>query len=670
MSGEEHSVDLLTRFGTTSPFWRLSNDSNTLELATVRGPANVGVPLQATQAAQVRALTGVTSHLTLELNLFGESFQLHLIGKKINTREWAGTASDYADTASVARDLMHGLAFAEQVVSEVNSLLVILDQHGSIKRFNRMCEEVTGLREEDVVGESAHNLFMSDDEAKTSRSSIAEYFTSSEPYQVERFINTLNGPRLFVFRNKFVQGEGGIDQRFLICSGTDITEERKAQRLLVQQATTDELTGLLNRKALYEAIENAIAVEKWDAINNSEQDMHLGVLFLDLDNFKKVNDCYGHVVGDWLIKQVGAKIKNCLLEEDVLGRLGGDEFLIVVKRASIPLLVEKAETIQAILQVPFDFGLLRLYTGCSLGIALFPEHGDRLESLIRSADTAMYVAKDSGKRTYRVFTPEMDMKVADDVWLDTHLRKALEDGELALEYQPKVCLRTGSVECVEALVRWHSTERGEISPRQFIPYAEHSGLISPLGNWVMQTAAKQAARWQGEGLDLRISFNVSARQLQETDFVKEFAEIITKSGLEPCTLDVELTESCIIEEEAIARVLIGKIRNMGARVHLDDFGTGYSSLSQLANVSPDAIKLDRSFINGISLNHQCQVLVRAIAAVAHELCLTVIAEGVESEADAEFLRGIGVDYAQGFLYLPPVGAKELQAWMNGREVKK
>ncbi|WP_438390198.1 cyclic di-GMP phosphodiesterase [Caballeronia sp. DA-9] len=661
MMVEEDGLDLFTWFGTTSPCWRLSIDSNALELATVRGPANVSVPLDASQAAQIRALTGVTSHLALDIKIFGYPYRLHLVGKKINIREWAGTASDYTDTSSVARDLVHGLAFAEQVVSEVNSLVVILDGRGIIQRFNRMCEEVTGMREEDVIGKSAYVLFMSDDEGAASRSNINGFFASGQPYQVERYINTVTGPRLFLFRNKFVQSGSGVDERFLICSGTDITEERKAQQLLVKQATTDELTGLLNRKAIQEEIENAIAAEKEAGDNVGEE--HLGILFLDLDNFKKVNDHYGHVVGDRLIREVSAKIKSCLAPGDTLARLGGDEFVVVIRKSTIALLTKTAETILSSLQQPFDFGLIKLYTGCSIGIALYPEHGDRLESLIRSADTAMYVAKDDGKHTYRVFTPEMNRKVAEYVWLDTNLRKALEERQLELYYQPKVSLRSGEVDSVEALVRWNSPERGVVSPLDFIPYAEESGLIGPLGRWVMHAAATQASNWQMQGIDLRISINVSARQLRDTDIVKHFTEVLAETHSRSCMLDVELTESCFIEDEAAALVLIGQFRKMGVRVHLDDFGTGYSSLSQLSRIPLDAIKLDRSFIKGIDVNSKPQALVRAMVAIAHELRLSVVAEGVETEAEADFLRGLGVDLVQGFLYARPMPARAFEAWL-------
>jgi len=644
---------LYTHFGTSSPCWRLSSDSNALELAAVRGLANLCVALDAAQAARVRAMTGVTSYALLDIRLAGNPLRLHLVGKKVSSDEWAGTASAYDDTASVARDLVHGLSFAEQVVSEVNSLVVILDANGLIQRFNRLCEEVTGMREEDVVGKSAYASFMSAAQGEASSRNINTFFATGKPYEVERYINTVNGPRLFLFRNKFVQSGSGVDERFLICSGTDITEERNAQKRLLELANTDALTGLPNRKAIHEEIENAIG----------QGETHVGMLFLDLDNFKKVNDHYGHVVGDLLIKEASSVIKHCLAPDDVLARLGGDEFVVMVRAATVAILEHKAQSILEGLRVPFKLGLMEVYTSCSIGIALHPEHGDGLESLIRSADTAMYVAKDAGKHTYRVFSPEMNQKVAAYVWLDTNLRKALDEQQLELYYQPLISTVTGMVHGVEALIRWNSPERGLLLPQEFIPYAEESGLIGTLGRWVMLTAATQAVQWQAKGLKLRISINVSARQLCNTDIMSQFTEVLAATDLHPCLLDIELTESCFIDDEATALGLIKQFRQLGAHVHLDDFGTGYSSLSQLARIPLDAIKLDRTFIKSIDTDAKSQALVRSMVAIARTLQFAVVAEGVESESEAEFLKKVGVDYMQGYLYGTPMRAADLETWL-------
>jgi cyclic di-GMP phosphodiesterase Gmr len=652
---------LYARFGTHSPCWRLSNDSNALELSPVTGggPATAAVALTAQQAAQIRRLTGVTSHLTLDVRLYGEPLRLHLVGKKLNSSAWAGTASEYDDTESVARDLVHGLSFAEQVVSEVNSVVVIVDRNGRIQRFNRLAEELTGMKEEDVIGRSVWALFMSSEAGAASSQNISGFFNRGVSYEVERLVRTVHGERLFLFRNKFVQSGSGIDEQFLICSGTDITEERRAQERLSELANTDSLTGLPNRNAIQDKIRTAIA--------SAAADTSVGILFLDLDNFKKVNDHYGHVFGDRLIQDVSATVRDCLDEGDTLARLGGDEFIVLSSPATAASLEATAQRILERLRTPFSLGLVEVYTGCSIGIALFPEHGDSLESLIRSADTAMYVAKDGGKRTYRVFSPEMNRKVAEYMWLDTNLRRGLDEGQLTLHYQPKLSLATGVVYGVEALVRWNSPERGQIMPSEFIRYAEESGLIGPLGRWVMQTAAAQAAQWKARGLPLRVAINVSARQLVDTAVVRHFSEALQCANLDPCLVDLELTESCLIEDEAAAIGLITQFRELGAQVHLDDFGTGYSSLSQLGRIPLDVIKLDRSFVRSINTDKKAQALVRSMVAVAQALQLQVVAEGIETEAEELFMKGLGVEYVQGYLYSQPMPAAEFEQWLVDRQ---
>lgn len=661
MNDDQHDQVLFARFGTSSPCWRLSSDSNALELTpeTEDQAATVAIALSGAQAAQIRRLTGVTAHLTMDVRLHGEALRLHLVGKKLNSSTWAGTASAYEDTESVARDLVHGLSFAEQVVSEVNSVVVIVDKNGRIQRFNRLAEELTGMKEEDVVGRSVWALFMSSEAGAASSQNISGFFNQGIAYEVERRVRTVHGERLFLFRNKFVMSGSGVDEQFLICSGTDITEERRAQERLSELANTDSLTGLPNRNAIHDKTRVAIA--------SAAAGESVGILFLDLDNFKKVNDHYGHVFGDRLIQDVSSAVRECLADEDTLARLGGDEFIVLSPVASVASMEAMAQRILERLRVPFSLGLVEVYTGCSIGIAMFPEHGDSLEALIRAADTAMYVAKDDGKRTYRVFSPEMNRKVAEYMWLDTNLRRGLEEGQLTLHYQPKLSLATGTVYGVEALVRWNSPERGQIMPAAFIRYAEESGLIGPLGRWVMQTAAQQAAQWKERGLSLRVAINVSARQLVDTAVVSHFSEALQRAQLDPCLLDIELTESCLIEDEAAAIDLITQFRDLGAQVHLDDFGTGYSSLSQLGRIPLDVIKLDRSFVSSINADRKSQALVRSMVAVAQALQLKVVAEGIETESEELFMKGLGVEYVQGYLYGKPMPAADFERWLHDRQ---
>jgi cyclic di-GMP phosphodiesterase Gmr len=647
--------------GTKTPCWRLGSDSNALQLAAVRGHTDISVGLTAEQAQQIRNLTGVTSHLLLDVAFFGHPVTLHLVGKKINLTDWAGTASDYTDTLSVAEALSNGLAAAEQVVSEVNSLVVILDRNGIVQRFNRMCEEVTGTREVDVIGKSAFELFMSPDQGQQSRTNIAQFFASGKSFEVERIINTIKGPRLFQFRNKFVHSGSGVDEVFIICSGTDITEERNAQKRLQELASTDVLTGLMNRYAINATIESALEAARDDPSRM------LGIVFLDLDNFKRVNDHFGHVNGDRLIKQVSEIVKGCLPEGATLARLGGDEFLILVDPCTQASLEVLAETIIDRLREPIHLDLMDVYTSCSIGIAVYPEHGETLEALISHADTAMYAAKEAGKHTYRVFSPEMNQKVAKYIWLDTELRRAIDEQQFVLHYQPLINLCSGRLHSAEALIRWQSSSRGIVPPSEFIRFMEESGLIIPVGRWLMQEAFAQAARWNEGGMNIRISINVSARQLRDAEIVNQLRQLVEQAHTSRALIDIELTESCFIEDEKAAVDLMRQFKQLGARILLDDFGTGYSSLSQLTRLPIDVIKLDRSFITGIDQNFQAQSLVRSVLSLARAFGFSVVAEGVETEREAQFLKDIGVDYAQGYFYSRPMAADAFEAWVSDKK---
>jgi cyclic di-GMP phosphodiesterase Gmr len=452
----------------------------------------------------------------------------------------------------------------------------------------------------------------------------------------------------------------GVAETYLVCSGTDVTEEQQAKARLVELANNDVLTGLPNRHSIEATINEALSAT--DA-------SPFGLIFLDLDNFKNVNDHYGHMTGDVLIKLVAVAIGEVVGQADVVARLGGDEFLIKVSSGHRHEVEAVAQRILDRMASPFSLTRAEVHTGCSLGIAMYPEHGMSLEELVRSADTAMYVAKEEGRQTFRVFTPEMNNKVRDFMWLDTNMRRAFEENQFELYYQPKVSLATGRIESVEALVRWNHPERGVVSPAAFIPFAEESGLIVPLGKWVMNAAAKQAGAWKKQDLDIRVAINLSARQLRSPSIIEDFTHAILSNDASPSLVDLELTESCLVEDEKLAHRLIRMFRELGAQVHLDDFGTGYSSLSQLARLPLDVLKLDGSFIQSIHTDAKAQALVRSMVAVGHELNLRIVAECVETEEQAEFLRKIGVDYAQGYLFGKPMRASDFQAWMPSSKNK-
>lgn len=653
---DDQEQNLLFRYmGTHSPWWRLTADSNALHLAATESADIIQVvALEDEQAALIRQLTVITSSIAMTLPLYGVDVPVHLVGRKINKNEWAGTASAWNDTPSVARDLAQGLSFAEQVVSEANSVIVILDQNGNIQRFNRLSEEYTGLKEQDIIGQNVFKLFMSRSEAAASKRNITGFFRNGSSYEVERWIKTRKGQRLFLFRNKFVHSGSGKNEIFLICSGTDITEERRAQERLRVLANTDTITGLPNRNAIHERISDAIT---------ARGETQVGVVYLDLDNFKKVNDAYGHMFGDQLLQAVALAILSCLDEGQTLARLGGDEFIVMATDTSQGALEALASRILTRLRQPFRIGLIEVYTGCSLGIALAPQHGTDRESVIRSADTAMYTAKENGRGKFCVFSPEMNQRVFEYLWLDTNLRKALDNDQLLIHYQPKMTWR-GEVRSLEALVRWQSPERGLIPPMEFISYAEESGLIVPLGRWVMLDVVRQVAKWRDEGINLRVAVNVSARQLADQTIFSDLKQALKDLNFEYCPIDVELTESCLIENEELALSVIQQFSRLGAQIHLDDFGTGYSSLSQLARFPIDAIKLDQSFVRDIHKQSISQSLVRAIVAVAQALNLQVIAEGVESAKEDAFLTKNGVNERQGYLFAKPMPAAEFGRWLK------
>lgn len=619
---------LYNYLGTHTPFWRLSDNCNVLHLSTIEAAESERtIELSPEQANRIREMTVITSSMMMTLPLEESDVSVHLVGRKINKREWAGSASAWHDTPSVARDLMHGLSFAEQVVSEANSAILILDSRGNIQRFNRLCEEYTGLKEHEVIGQSVFKLFMSRREAAASRRNIDVFFRSGNAWEVERWIKTRKGQRLFLFRNKFIHSGSGKNEIYLICSGTDITEERVAQERLRVLANTDTITGLPNRNAIHELIDNAI-VQTTNA--------QVGIVYLDLDNFKKVNDAYGHMFGDQLLQAVALAILSCLDNDQTLARHGGDEFIVLAPDTSQGALEAMASRILTRLRLPFRIGLIEVQTGCSVGIALSPLHGHDSDCLIRSADTAMYTAKEGGRGQFCVFSPEMNQRVFEYLWLDTNLRKALENDQLLIHYQPKVTWR-GEVRSLEALVRWQSPERGLIPPGEFISYAEESGLIVPLGRWVILDVVRQVAQWRSKGINLRVAVNISARQLADQTIFTYLKQVLHELDFEYCPIDVELTERCLLENEALALSVIQQFNRLGAQVHLDDFGTGYSSLSQLARFPIDAIKLDQAFVRNIHKQSVSQSLVRAIVAVAQALNLQVIAEGVESVKEDAFL---------------------------------
>jgi diguanylate cyclase (GGDEF)-like protein/PAS domain S-box-containing protein len=441
-------------------------------------------------------------------------------------------------------------------------------------------------------------------------------------------------------------------------------DRRNAEQRLTYLAQFDTLTGLPNRSLFLDRFGQTLT-------QAARSDWLVGVLFVDLDRFKIVNDTLGHGVGDQLLVQVAQRLSHCVRTADTVGRLGGDEFAFVLPdlaRADDAGLV--AEKVVAQLARPFELDGQEVYVSASIGIAIYPGDGDDPDVLLRNADTAMYRTKEAGRASYQFYRPQMNERAAERLKLESQLRGALERGEFVLHYQPKVGLDSGEISGFEALLRWQHPVRGLVPPLEFISILEDTGLIVPVGEWVVRSVCAQLLQWQRDGVPLRpVAVNLSARQFQQADLGSVVAAIIADAGIEPGLLEFELTESMLMNDPEAAVRTLQRMRTWGVRLAVDDFGTGYSSLAYLKRFPLDALKIDRAFIRDITTDPDDAAITQAIIGLAHSMKLTVVAEGVESLAQLAFLRARGCDEMQGYYFARPLPAAECtQALRSGRRL--
>ncbi|MGO8975890.1 MAG: putative bifunctional diguanylate cyclase/phosphodiesterase [Steroidobacteraceae bacterium] len=420
-------------------------------------------------------------------------------------------------------------------------------------------------------------------------------------------------------------------------------------RQMAHAAEHDFLTGLPNRMLLNDRVGQAIVL----ATRHMNK---IAVLFLDLDGFKYINDSLGHPIGDKLLQSVAKRLADCIRGSDSVSRQGGDEFVVLL------LDIEQAEDaavtarrmLQAVAQ-PHSIDQHDLHVTASIGVSVYPDDGLDAEALIKNADTAMYQAKENGRRSFQFFKPAMNVRAVERQFIEEGLRRALERQELALHYQPKVNLVTGAITGAEALLRWTHPARGSIAPAQFIPVAEDSGLILPIGAWVLREACAQARAWMDAGLPVTsMAVNVSAMQFRDKNFLDGLFAILAETGFDPRSLELELTESVLMKHAEFTATILQILRKRGVRVAVDDFGTGYSSLSYLQKFPVDAVKIDQSFVRQISTAGEDTTIVKAVIGMARGLKLRVIAEGVETLEEAAFLRAYRCEEAQGYYYSRPV----------------
>ena len=423
-------------------------------------------------------------------------------------------------------------------------------------------------------------------------------------------------------------------------------------------ATHDALTGLPNRSLARDRFDQAAAAAR-------RTGHRVAMLYLDLDNFKNVNDTLGHSSGDTLLKQVSDRLSALLRTADTVARLGGDEFLLLVPEVDdVDVVADIASKVVSGLMVPFDVMGMEIFSGCSLGITVFPTDGEDFDSLLKKSDIAMYRAKESGRNAYRFWDGEMNASVVEHVELLSAMRSALANREFTLAYQPQFDLRTGKLIGAEALIRWRHPDKGAVSPARFIPLAERSGLIVPIGDWVLHEACAQAQRWRASGwADLTISVNVSPVQFRRGSVQASVAQALADSGLPSENLELELTESLLIQDSLQLAESLASLRRMGVRFAIDDFGTGYSNLAYLKRFEVERLKIDQTFVRRLTDDVQDQAIVRAIVQMAASLNLFTVAEGVEDGATLALLGDLGCQQGQGFHWSPAVPAAEFEKFL-------
>lgn len=449
------------------------------------------------------------------------------------------------------------------------------------------------------------------------------------------------------------------DGRFDGMIGTvdDMTQHRQYEQQILQLAFVDQLTGLPNRAALQDKAREMLA-------GALQQQQQLAVYHIDLDHFQHINDSMGHDTGDALLKQVADRLKMLATAQDLLGRPGGDEFILIRPSRTEHDVLQTAHQLILLMAEAFAVDERMLQVSPSIGIALFPQHGLSFAELQRMADIALYAAKASGRNRYSLYNPQMSESLQERLQLEHGMRSGLYAGQFSLHYQPVQALADEQIISVEALLRWQHPQLGFVSPARFIPLAEHSGFIVELGEWVLQQALKQLARWRQQGLNLRVAVNISTVQLRHPDFMRQLQQALTQYGVPPALLELELTESVLADQVEQSRLLLQQIRGLGVTLALDDFGTGYSSLAYLKSFPLDKLKIDRSFVRDLLTDPDDRAIVHSVVVLGHSLGLRVVAEGVELAGQLHQLRALDVDDVQGYLLSKPLPAEELENWLR------
>lgn len=546
------------------------------------------------------------------------------------------------------------------IESSVNAILITScsESDAPIVYVNPAFERITGYSREDVLGRNPR--FLHGDDIDQPGLKIIQVAIKAEREGKAVLRNYRKDGSLFWNELSIapVRDEKGKVTHFIGVQN-DISDTKHYQEALEHQANHDALTGLPNRNLLQDRIVQAIV--------HAERSARLvAIVFIDLDNFKLINDSLGHTAGDQLIKAVAERLQSAFRSVDTVARLGGDEFVLVLyDQDSAELISQETERINEVFSAPFDVDGQEVFISYSAGFSLYPQDGKDAEVLLMNADVAMYRAKERSGNSFQFYATEMHSKISDRLVLESNMRHALEHQEFFLMYQPQIDLKTKKVFGMEALIRWNHPTMGMVPPVKFIPLAEETGLIVPIGEWVTKTACEQLKAFENAGLrDLTVAVNLSSRQFKEYDLIPSIAKILHDTGLAAEHLELELTESILMDNSQGIVSVLDELKNMGLKLAIDDFGTGYSSLSYLKSFPMDKLKIDQSFVRDISAGGDSSAIVRAIINLGHSLNLQVIAEGVETIEQLDFLTAHNCNEIQGYYYSKPLSAGDFKHFVE------
>lgn len=538
--------------------------------------------------------------------------------------------------------------------------IAITDHRNRIQKVNAAFTDITQFTAEEAIGKSIH-ILNPDGPDKKIQAKLRKGLTEEGLWCGEVWNRRKSGEIFPVWLSvtAITNMHGKITH--FVSLFHDITELKQNRDQLEHQAYHDALTGLPNRQLFHDRVEMTIA----HAHRHQEK---FAVIFIDMDNFKNINDCYGHHIGDLFLKEVASRLKKCCRDVDTVARLGGDEFTVILPDIrGTELATSVARRIITALEKPFIMGESKIYSGASLGITLYPQDGISTETLLKNADMAMYKAKQQGKGTYVFYTEGITSAVMYRINLENGLRNAMQKKQFLLHYQPVVEVDSGRITGCEALIRWQPEAGKIIPPNDFIPLAEEIDLISPLGDWVIDVACRQIAEWRQSGFsDLSVAVNLSSTKFQEVQLPDKINTVLKKYDLPSSVLKIELTETTVMEDVAAVKDNMEKLHRMGIGIALDDFGTGYSSLSYLKQFPLETIKIDRAFVLDLVDNLPDQAVARSIISLCHDLGMQVVAEGIETEQQLDFFRRNKCEKYQGYLFSKPITGTEFTALLHNQ----